>query len=84
MELHILDAKELLLPRKPIPWLHETPCLKKFINDSLRTLICFSTTALTTIPSSYSSFKGSNRVSPNLTNTYSTSKIVTNITSMFT
>jgi hypothetical protein len=81
INLQIWHTLELLTQDEIIPTLDEAP-LKKIMKDWLRAKTCFYSTTSLIIPSSYSSLKGSNGISPSSPKTLSTSFATPNISSM--
>ncbi len=76
IDLQIWHTFELLAQDEIAPTLDEAP-LKKLMKDSLRAETCFYNTTSPIIPSSCSSLRGSNGISPNSPKTFSTSLATT-------
>ncbi len=78
LDLQIWPTLELLALDEKFPTPNDVP-LKKLMEDSFRTITCFSKVMSVLIPSSYSSLKGSNGISPSSPKTFSTSLAIANI-----
>jgi hypothetical protein len=76
--LQIWHTLELLAFDERFPTLNDAP-LKKLMEDSFKTITCFSRVVFVLIPF-HSSLKGSNDVSPSSPKAFSTSLLATNIT----